>query len=95
MVTAYDFKINKDRDRKGLKDQESARTSVIGISMSLTIIWIISILSIEIRLYGMDSISAIAQNTYIDGFVSVAILAVLFIQHMAFGFQLFCMYLFT
>jgi len=35
------------------------------------------------------------QNTYIDGFISVAFLAALFINHMAFEFQLFSMYLFT
>jgi hypothetical protein len=95
-VRAYDFKINKGRERKGLKDKESARTSVTGISMGLlTVIRIILILSIEIRLCEMDAISATAQNTYGDEFVSVAILSVLIIKHMAFGFQSFCIYLFT
>jgi endonuclease YncB( thermonuclease family) len=32
----YNFKINKDRERKGLKDQESARTAVLGIWMGLS-----------------------------------------------------------
>ena len=60
----------------------------------LSVLRIILILSIEIRLYGMDSLSATAQNTYIDGFISVSILAALFIKHMVFELQLFCMYLF-
>jgi len=38
----------------------------------------------------MGSISAKAQNTYNDEFVSVAILATLFIKHMAFELYLFC-----
>ena len=37
----------------------------------------------------MDSISATAQNTYIDGFISVAILAALFIKHIALNYGYF------
>jgi hypothetical protein len=70
-----------------LKDKESARTSVTGFQwVSLTVIRIISILSVEVRLCKMDAVSATSQNTYGDEFVSVAILAVLIIKHMAFGF---------
>jgi hypothetical protein len=80
-VRSYNIELNKTRKRKGVKDQESEGITVLEISTGLSFCDLcIMVILYTIRQCGMDLISDTPQTTCIDGFVSVVILAALFIK---------------